>query len=433
MPVSDENLSANTGIDPSFFRGLVQQRLTRRQMLTVTGAGIAAFAARDLSSVAGAATTAQVGSSKWWASQRLHHQVDFANWPYYIDVVKGKHLSLNHFTSITGIKVNYQEVIEDNASFYATIRPSLQAGQPTGYDVMVMTNNNPELGYLIESKWLIPLDHSKMPNFNKYAGPLVKDPSFDPGNKYTMAWQSGWTSVAYNSKLVTNPGDSVQILFDKKYAGKVGMLSDPFELGCVGLLALGIEPAKSTESDWAKAAKKLQQQKSDGIVQAYYDQSYIQHLKNGDTVVSQCYSGDIFQANLNSKYKNLVLMIPKEGLMIWTDNMIIPVHAANPLDAMTLMDYFYSPITQSVVEYYNDYICPVPDAKEQLLDPTGWNKAALKEMRSEVGLPTSVTADSLDVFPSPARVKASLPYYPFKNQEEITAWTNLFLPIIQGA
>jgi spermidine/putrescine transport system substrate-binding protein len=126
-------------------------------------------------------------------------------------------------------------------------------------------------------------------------------------------------------------------------------------------------------------------------------------------------------------------MIPKEGLMIWTDNMIIPLHAANPLDALTCMDYFYSPLTESVVEYYNDYICPVPEAKQQLLHPTGWNKAALKAIKSEIQLPTTVTADSLDVFPSPARIKASLPYYPFKNQEEITAWNNLFLPIVQGA
>ena len=424
------------GIDPSFWRGLTQRRVSRRQMLTVAGAGVASslfFATHDGSGAAGAATGAKVGSKGWWAKEKLHHQLNFANWPYYIDTLNGKHLSLEHFTATTHIKVNYSEVIQDNASFYAKIRPSLQAGQPTGYDIMVMTNNNPELGYLIESNWLIPLDHSKMTNFNKYAGKLIKNPPFDPGNKYTMAWQSGWTSVGYNSSVVKKPGDSVQLLFDKKYAGKVGMLSDPFELGSVGLLAIGIEPAKSTESDWARAAKKLRQQRTDGIVQAYYDQSYIQHLKNGDTVVSQCYSGDIFQANLNSKYRDLVLMIPKEGLMLWTDNMIIPVHAANPLDAMTCMDYFYSPVTQSVVEYYNDYICPVPDAKQQLLHPTSWNKEALKQMYSEIQLKPSVTADSLIVFPSPARTKASLPYYPFKNQEEITAWTNLFLPIIQGA
>ena len=39
---------------------------------------------------------------------------------------------------------------------------------------------------------------------------------------------------------------------------------------------------------------------------------------------------------------------------------------------MTLMDYFYSPESQAVVEYYNDYVCPVPDAKQVLLHPSGW-------------------------------------------------------------
>ena len=314
--------------------------------------------------------------------------------------MNGKHPSLEHFTATTGIQVNYSEVIEDNASFYAKIRPSLEAGQATGYDIIVSTNNNPELGYMIQLGWLIPLDKKLMPNFDKYAGPLITNPPYDPGNKYTMAWQSGWTSIGYNSSVVKDPGDSVQLLFDKKWAGKIAMLDDPFEFGSVGLLAIGVEPAKSTESDWAKAAMKLQKQKSDGIVAAYYDQSYIQHLKNGDVAISQAYSGDIFQANLNSKYRDLKFMIPKEGIMIWTDNMCIPLYAANPLDAITCMDYYYSPITQSVVEYYNDYICPVPSAKQQLLHPTGWNKAALKALAPEIGLATSVTADSLLVFPT---------------------------------
>lgn len=421
-----------TGVDPSFFRGLVQPRVTRRQAL---GAGLAAamVVAMDGGVASAALPNANVGTASWWKKQKLHHVVDFANWPLYIDALNGKHPSLTHFSSATGIKVNYSEVIQDNSSFYAKIRPELAAGQGTGYDILVMTNNNPPLHYLMELGWLIPLDQSAMPNFNKYAGPLVKNPSWDPGNKYSMAWQSGWTSIAYNSKVVTGPVDSVGILFSKKYAGRVGMMSDPYELGTVGLLAIGVEPEKSTESDWAKAAKKLQTQKNDGIVASYYDQSYIQHLKNGDTVVSQCWSGDIFQANLNSKYKNLTLVVPKEGLMLWTDNMIIPLHATNPRDAMTTMDYFYNPQTQSVVEYYVNYICPVPSAKQQMLHPSGWNKASLTALKPEIGLPTSTIANSPDIFPTTTRVAASRNYYQFKSQDEINAWDSLFLPIIQGA
>jgi len=128
-----------------------------------------------------------------------------------------------------------------------------------------------------------------------------------------------------------------------------------------------------------------------------------------------------------------VLMIPKEGAMLWTDNMCIPIKAANPKDAMAVMDYYYDPEAQAVVEYYNDYICPVPAAKQALLHPRGWEAQALKSLKSEIGLAYSVSADSSIVFPTPQRVNDSKAYYQFTSQEEINAWNALFLPIIQGA
>jgi spermidine/putrescine transport system substrate-binding protein len=427
---------------PSVGRGLTETRLSRRQLLASAGTGVGALglsAFLAACGVKGATSSSQtvkpggVGSASWWAKQKLHHTVNFANWPYYIDVLSGKHPSLEHFTQLTGIKVNYTEPINGDISFYAKIRPSLQAKQYTGYDIIVIDNNSPALGYLINYGWLTPLDHNMMTNFNKYASPLVKNPSWDRGNKYTMAWQSGWTAIGYNSSVIQNPGTSVGILFDKKYAGKVGMMNDPLELGSLGLLAIGVEPATSTESDWAKAAKKLQQQKSDGIVRAYYDQDYITHLKNGDTVVTQAWSGDIFQADLNSKYKDLKLLMPSEGAMFWTGNMCIPMYAQNPKDAMALMDYYYNPQAQAVVEYYNDYVCPVPAAKQMLLHPTGWAQQTLQNMSPEIGLPTSKTADAPTVFPATPYIKESRPYYQYKSPDELTAWNNLFLPITQGA
>src|ERR1700747_2168559 len=94
------------------------------------------------------------------------------------------------------------------------------------------------------------------------------------------------------------------------------------------------------------------------------------------------WSGDIFQADLNSKYKDLKLLMPSEGGMFWTDNMCIPLYAQTPKDAMAL------------VEYYNDYVCPVPAAKQVLENPTGWAKQALDQMKPEIGLPATVTANA---------------------------------------
>jgi spermidine/putrescine transport system substrate-binding protein len=436
--------------DPSIIRGLAaprlsQQRLSRRQLLASAGTGAGALGMSALLAACGVKGTATggassaaakpggVGTAAWWAKQKSHQTVNFANWPYYIDVLHGKHPSLEHFTQTTGIAVNYTEPINDNLPFYAKIRPSLQAKQYIGYDVIVMTNSSPPLGYLIDFGWLTALDRGAMTNFDKYAGPLIKNPSWDRGNKYSMAWQSGWTAIGYNSSVIKDASAGIGLLFDKKYAGRVGMMSDPQELGCIGLLAIGVDPATSTESEWAKAATRLKQQKSDNIVRSYYDQSYINNLKNGDIVVSQAWSGDIFQADLNSKYRDLKFMIPDEGGMFWTDNMCIPVGAKNPRDAMTLMDFFYQPDVEAIVEYYDDYVCPVPAAKQVLLSPTGWAKTELAALKPEIQLPASVTADAPTVFPDETYIKNSRSYYQYKNSDELTAWNNLFLPITEGS
>jgi spermidine/putrescine transport system substrate-binding protein len=329
--------------------------------------------------------------------------------------------------------VSYSEPVSDNMKFYGSIKPSLQRKQNTGYDVIVTTTNSPALGELINNGWLIPLDQAMMTNFRTYAGRLAENPPWDPGNTYTMAWQSGWTAIGYNSKAVTSPGSSVGILFDSRYAGKVGMMSDPQELGSAGLLAIGADPATSTEAEWHKAAAFLKKQRNEGIVRGYFDQSYIDKLKSGEIVVSQAYSGDIFQANLQTQFRDLQLLMPVEGGMFWTDNMCIPMHAQNPKDAMVLMDYFYQPQVEAVVEYYNDYVCPVPGARQQLLSPTGWATSALAAMRSEIGKPPSYTADSPLVFPTPQYQQRSRNYFQFENAEQLAVWNKLFQPIAASA
>src|SRR5215471_16665226 len=234
-----------TPADPSLWRGITQSRLSRRQVLASAGTGagalgLSAFLAAcgvkgNTPSASGSSPAGGVGTAAWWAKQKLHHKVNFANWPLYIDVLNGKHPTLEHFTETTGIQVNYTEPINDNVAFYAKIRPSLAAKQYTGFDIVVMTDNTPNaLGYLMQNGWLIPLDQSMMTNFRKYASKLVTTFPWDPGNKYTMAWQSGFTAIGYNSSVIKNPPTTVDILFDRKYAGKIGMMSDLQELGSVG-------------------------------------------------------------------------------------------------------------------------------------------------------------------------------------------------------
>jgi hypothetical protein len=97
------------------------------------------------------------------------------------------------------------------------------------------------------------------------------------------------------------------------------------------------------------------------------------------------------------------------------------------------MDFFYQPDVEAIVEYYDDYVCPVPGAKDVLLNPTGWAKKELAALKPEIQLPPSVTAKANTVFPDAEFIKNSRNYYQYKNQDELAAWNNLFLPITEGS
>ena len=98
------------------------------------------------------------------------------------------------FKEETGITVNYNDEINANDAFFGELLPQLQAGQDTGRDIIVITNGR-EFTALIANGWVTELDPSLRPNFDANAATWAKDPDFDPGNKYSMAWQSGLTGI----------------------------------------------------------------------------------------------------------------------------------------------------------------------------------------------------------------------------------------------
>ncbi len=409
-------------LDPAVRRGLTEPRISRRRFLHDAGVGAGAISLASIlaacgtkgATTTGAKPNAGLGTPSWWSKQQLNNEFSFANWAYYIDTTHGTHPSLDQFTKDTGIKVDYHEDVNDNIAFFAKIRPDLQEGNYTGYDLLVSTDNDPPVTEMINLGYGIPLDQTRMKNYYQYSSKLVRSPAFDPGNKYTMAWQSGFTCIGYNSKYVKEPPTSLAALFDPKYEGKIGMMGIASELGAQGLLSLGIDPANSTQDDWNKAAAKLEQQKP--LVRSYYDASYIRALKNEDTWISMAWSGDIFYAATYQGYDTLKVVIPEEGAMFWTDYMVIPYTAKSPLDAMTYMDSVFVPETQAKIEDYVGYVCPVPAAQDiignQLHDPT--------------------TANSPTVFPTP-QIEALTHHFPvWKSSSFINAWNNTFIPIFQG-
>jgi len=399
---------------------MTQPRISRRQLMR-GAAGVAATASlASVLAACGVEGTKGTGAAEdfdwtaWWAEQKPTDRLVFANWPLYIDTAKGKYPSIEKFTRETGIKVAYKPVIQENAEFFSQISPVLQAGDPIGYDIIVISDGW-QLTQLMENRWLTPLDRSRLPNFNKYAGEVATNLAYDPDLTYNVVWQAGVTGIAYNEDLVDGPINSIEALFDTKYKGKVGMMSDNDELGTTGLLALGIEPVGSSLEDWQKSAELLTKQRDQGIVRQYYDSSYIKALENGDVAVSMAWSGDVFQSQ-QSGFSNLKFVVPEEGGLLWSDNCVLPLNAKNPVSALKYLNFVYDPENQAIIENWINYICPVP--------------AAQPIIRNQLNNPA--VANSPLVFPDPATIER-LRGYPFVETAETNKeWTDLFDPIVQS-
>jgi spermidine/putrescine transport system substrate-binding protein len=414
--------------DLPLLRGLTQSRISRRDALRYAGVGAGGAALATILAACGVSGTKQdpTTSSSVWDDAKKAGVLNFANWPLYIDVEHKNgetiHPSLDKFTADTGIEVSYKTVINDNDPFFGTIQPALAAGQDTGWDLIVITNGQ-VLSKLIRLNYLTPLEHSYLENFDANAADAYKDPSYDPGNKFTVPWQSGITGIGYNPELTGREITSFQDLLDPAFKGKVGMFGDTLDLPNFAMMGLGIDPETSTPDDWKKTAEALTKQRDDGVVRQYYTQDYQKHLQSGEVWLSMAWSGDIFQLQ-QSGAPELEFVVPDEGGIIWTDNMCIPAKAQHPVDAITYMDYVYQPEIAAMITEWVNYITPVPDAQgiieQHAADASGADAAYLK------GVATSPL-----VFPTPDIYERTSHYRVLEPEEE-EEWNSTFEPIYQS-
>ena len=388
-------------------------------VLLLSACGISAETAED---VGGGESAAPVGGGEPSGT------LEFANWPLYIDVDDdGNSPTLMQFEEETGIDVTYTESIEDNTSFFGQIQPALSEGQATGYDIIVMTDwmigNMARLGYLE------PIDVERdVPNFLANTADVYKDRSYDPGNVYSVPYQSGITGMAYNPALVDEEITSLAQLFDpefiEKYCGQIGMFSETRDSMSFALLYNGVIPAEATEEDLEAAQEGMLEQAP--CVRGYFGNEYAQGLADGSLAITMAWSGDVFQLQFDNP--DLTFVVPDEGGILWTDNMAIPKGAEHPNDALAMMNFLYEPeIAAQVAEYVN-YITPVPGAQEIIRANA---QAAADEGDQETADYLTAVAESPLVFPT-EEMLSRLYSYKVLDEEEERFWNELFQEVTAG-
>ena len=297
----------------------------------------------NLFSIAAAAATAfslAVSPAGWAQEEKI---VNVYNWSDYID-----ESVLSDFQKETGIRVVY-DVFDSNE----VLETKLLAGQ-TGYDVVVPSGSFMERQ--IRAGAFQKLNQSKLANKgNQWQDILDRLAIYDPGNAYSVNYMWGTTGIGYNedkikARMPNAPVDSLAMLLDPQIVSKfadcgVYMLDAPAELIPATLKYLGRDPASHLSSDIRRAEKALLAVRP--YIRKFHSSEYINALANGDICLAFGWSGDVLQArDRAAEADNGVVVdykIPREGALMWFDQMAIPADAPHPNNAHAFIDYILRP------------------------------------------------------------------------------------------
>ncbi|WP_339765672.1 polyamine ABC transporter substrate-binding protein [uncultured Hoeflea sp.] len=281
--------------------------------------------------------------------------VNVYNWSDYID-----ESILEDFTKETGIKVVY-DVFDSNE----VLETKLLAGS-TGYDIVVPTGTF--LARQITAGVFQKLDKSKLPNLaNMDPAISARLEKYDPGNEHAINYMWGTTGVGINvdkvkERLGDMPLNSWDIVFKPENIAKLAdcgvyMLDTSEEIIPAALNYLGLDPDSNSPDDIAKAEELLLTIRPS--VKKFHSSEYINALANGDICLAVGWSGDILQARDRAAEADqgvtIEYVIPKEGALMWFDNMAIPADASHVEEAHEFLNYIMKPEAMAKASNYVYY------------------------------------------------------------------------------
>ncbi|WP_163848126.1 polyamine ABC transporter substrate-binding protein [Pseudooceanicola aestuarii] len=304
------------------------------------------------------------------ATAALAEEVRVYNWSDYIDEEL-----LTKFEEDTGIELIY-DVFDSNE----LLETKMLAGG-SGYDVVVPTGTF--LQRQIAAGSFQKLDKSQLPNHENLWDVIQKRTDvYDPGGEYSINYMWGTTGLGANVGKVTEilgedaPLDSLSLIFDPANAEQlqecgIHVLDAPTEMIPAALTYAGWDnPDDKSEEALAKAEEVLSAIRP--YVQKFHSSEYINALANGDICVAFGWSGDILQSRDRADEADngveIVFNAPKEGALMWFDQMAIPVDAPNPEGAHKFLNFIMDAENAAAASNYVYYANGNKAAQDHLID-----------------------------------------------------------------
>ena len=241
------------------------------------------------------------------------------------------------------------DLYEDNESMMA----KLQGGGTAQYDIVVPGN------YIVPSMiklgLLAEIRHDNVPNLANLEDRFI-NPGYDPGNVYTAAYQWGTVGIYLRKSKVGKFDESWGLLFDKKQQKGSFLLMDSIRemLGSVlkykGHEVNTVDPAELQE---AGAILLEAKNRSEGFEGGVGGKNKVLDKTVDMAVV---YNGDAVRGMADDP--DTYYFVPKEGGVLWVDNMAIPSKAPHRYWAEKFINFILDPKVGAQLSNYNQYATP---------------------------------------------------------------------------
>ena len=270
---------------------------------------------------------------------------------------------LDKFTQETGIKVA-METYSSNEE----MTQKLFAGGGN-YDLIQPSEYTVEA--LIKDNYLQPLDHAKIPNLKNLA-PEFREMPFDPGNKYSVPWLSGFVGITYNAETIPGPVVGYSDVFTANNAGRIVTLDDSRELVSWAMAASGLPVNDVTDENLEKIKPLLRDWMSK--IKVFDSDSPKTSLSNGDVDLGVIWSGEgALLFNQNPKFQ---WVLPAEGFHMFIDSLAIPKTAKNKEMAEEFINFILRPDIGKMILDEFPYYSPNAEARKLLSDAERNNPAS---------------------------------------------------------
>lgn len=263
---------------------------------------------------------------------------------------------INQFEKETGIKVNFS-TYENNEIMYT----KLKATHESGYDIVMPSS------YFVDrmrrQRMLAIIDHSKLKNWH-HLNPDLTHPAYDPDLSHAVPFIWGVTGIFYNDSYF--PDGSINRwsdLWDAKFNNQLMLLDDTREVFSMTFLSLGYPPNDRNPEHIKAAFLKLQKLMPN--VKVFSSDTVISIIIDEDATVGMAWNGDVYKASQENPHVKFVY--PKDGFVIWVDNLAIPKNAAHKDAAYQFIDFLLRPEVAKSIALFTNF--PIANLSGQKLLP----------------------------------------------------------------